>query len=408
MSQLSFTRPADTTSGSARAGEPRLAPFVLALAAALMVVGLVMAFSTSGSLDRPFWPSQPINSIALRQGLFATMAAVAMWLSSLIRYQILRWRTVAGTNLPRPWWMQPSVALLGLAVLCLTIVLIPGLTAERNGARRWLQFGTSAFGLGFQPSELAKVCLVLFLSAWLPALGHRVRRFWTGIVLPGLVVGAVACLIGVEDLGTAALVALVGGILILAAGARWWHAVLLALPGLAGFAAMILTRDYRLNRLTSFWNIWDDPLRTDFHAIQSLIAIASGGWRGAGIGAGMQKLGYLPEARHDFVFAVICEEMGLIGGLAVIGLFTCLCLAGWRIVSRTRDPQGKLLALGLTALIGFQACMNVAVVTVMVPTKGISLPLVSAGGSGLILYGIAIGLLAAVDRSGHTRDLERS
>lgn len=333
-----------------------------------------------------------------------------LWLTYVIGYRCLRWRGPdISAELPitrakveiepqRESLFQPPFFILAIALVCLVAALIPGVGVERHGSRRWLQFGPQEFGIGFQPSEFAKPAALIFLAAWLAHRQAIMRQFKRGLLPVVFVLGSLCGLIVIEDLGTAALIALVGTIMILAAGARWWHVLLLSVPGLLGFAGMIWTKPYRVERLVSHMDIWSDPLGSGYHAIQSLITIASGGIMGRGIGAGTQKYGYLPEAQNDFVFAVLCEEMGLIGGLAVVGMFLCITLLGWRIMTSTDDRFGKLLALGVTTMIGFQAAMNIAVVTVSVPTKGISLPFVSAGGSGVIFYSIAVGLLASVSR----------
>lgn len=387
-----------------RAESVSLGSAVLILGAALILLGVLGVFSATAGLDRPLLPDNLFKSIAVRQAVFGAFGILAMWLTYAIGHSWLRWRGAAVSanrqdSLVRaiePARLQPSALLLGFGTLCLLIVLLPGIGAERHGARRWVQFGPAQYGLGFQPSELAKFIVIIFLAAWLAHRRAVMAQFRRGILPAALLLGALAILIVVEDLGTAALIALVGGMMVIAAGARWWHALLLALPGLTLFGAMVYAKPYRIKRILSFTDIWSDPLGEGYHPIQSLVAIASGGWEGAGLGAGLQKYGYLPEARTDFIFAIICEEMGIIGGLAVVALFVCLVLVGWRIMVHAGDAFGKLLALGITLMIGFQAAMNIAVVTVSVPTKGISLPLISAGGSGVVLYSIALGLLASV------------
>ena len=384
-----------------------LGGLILSLATALILLGVVMVFSARGTLDRPLFPEDPLHSIAARQIAFALLAIVLMWITYGVGYRCLRWRspTLSGdllydlANQGKPAYQEPAVLLLVLVLVALVAVLIPGLGDMRRHARRWLQFGPSEYGLGFQPSELAKLGMVVFLAAWLTHRRVLMKQFRNGILPPILVLGALAGLIVIEDLGTAALIVLVGGLMILAAGARLWHAGLLAIPGLAAFGGMIWIEPYRIERLLGFRNVWADPLDKGYHAVQSLVAIASGGWWGRGLGAGMQKYGYLPEAHTDFIFAIICEELGLVGGLTVMAMFVCLVLLGWRVMVSAPDSFGKLLALGITLMLGFQAAMNIAVVTVSVPTKGISLPLVSAGGSGVILFAVALALLASVSRA---------
>ena len=195
------------------------------------------------------------------------------------------------------------------------------------------------------------------------------------------------------------MVLIVGGCRLMALAA--W-----AIPVLAGFTYLLISHPYRVDRLLGFLHIWENRLDSGYHAIQSLAAIASGGWTGRGLGAGMAQYGYLPEARTDFVFAVICEETGFVGGVVVILLFIALVCLGMRTMRLAGSRDGGFVALfafGVTAMIGLQALMNIAVVTVVAPTKGIALPFVSAGGSGLLSFGIAVGLLAGVARRAESR-----
>jgi cell division protein FtsW len=363
---------------------------VMALTAGLMAVGVMMILSASATAGRPlidtaFWKTQ-----WFRQALFAGLALAVM---------------ASVANLPYVWWRwrdaqhRPVLYLLFITVFALGLVFVPGVGVERNGARRWVEIpGLVAYGGSFQPSELAKLTVILLTSALMARPLEIVRSFRRGFLPPVAALGLCVALVGIEDFGTAALLAVVGGAIIAVGGAKWWHMLIAALPGLAGFAYLLISTPYRMTRLTSFLDIWADPDGDGYHAIQSLCTIASGNWWGKGLGEGIQKYGYLPEARTDFVFAVICEEMGVLGGVGVIALYVMLLTLGALAIWRAADSQGRLLALGVTLLIGVQAAMNVAVVTVSVPTKGIALPFVSAGGSGLIFLAIAVGLLVSVSR----------
>ncbi len=378
----------DPRLASAGGGSP-----ILVLGCILLLVGVVMAFSTTASLDRPFFSGNPWRAIGVKQAAFAGIGMLLMGVGYRVGYQRLAWR---GPQAGRWSWFQPAALVLMLAIVTLLLTLIPGIGVARNGARRWLQIGPAEFGIGFQPSEFAKIAVIIFLSAWLPTRRVLLGEFRRGILPPVMVVATVAVLVVIEDLGTAALIVVTGGLIILAAGARCKHALLLSAPAVTGFTWLVMTTPYRMERLTAHLNIWKDPLGKGYHAIQSLVAIASGGWRGQGLGAGIQKYGYLPEAETDFVFAILCEEMGLVGGLTILAVFGAMTVLGYRAMRRSPDAHGSLLALGLTLLIGLQAAMNIAVVTVAVPTKGISLPLVSAGGSGIMCFCVALGLLASV------------
>lgn len=359
------------------------------IALALLSLGVVMVFSASASLTAPSITENVWKNVAVRQATYSLAAMIVLLFAGLCPYEVWRIR--------RASFFQPGLYLMVLSLFFLAAVLLVG--EERHGARRWLSLGPASLGLGFQPSELAKLAEVVFLAGYAAYIGPRIRKFWSGL-LPALCVLGLTCgLVGKEDLGTAVLLAAVGGGLLLAAGARIWHLALVSLPGIAGFVYLIKEEPYRIGRLTSFMDPYADPLGKGYHQIQSLITIASGGWWGRGLGCGIQKYGYLPEGRNDFIFAVICEELGIIGGLAVIALFGLLLWHGRKAVLAASTEFGRLLALGATLTIGLQAAMNIAVVTVSVPTKGIALPLVSAGGSGVILLGILVGMLVNVARA---------
>ncbi|HVP09836.1 MAG TPA: putative peptidoglycan glycosyltransferase FtsW [Phycisphaerae bacterium] len=358
------------------------------VASALLALGVVMVFSASASLTSAPITENVWKHSAVRQAMFTLAALVALLIAGVCPFEF--WRIRRGS------FFQPSVFLILITLGLLVLVLLIG--EERNGARRWLPLGPSSLGLGFQPSEVAKLAEVVFFAAYAAYIGERIRKFWSGLLPALLVLGMMGALVGKEDLGTAALLALVGGCILLAGGARIWHLILLSLPGIAGFVYLIKMEPYRVTRLTSFMDPYADPLGKGYHQIQSLITIASGGWWGQGLGCGIQKYGYLPEGRNDFIFSVICEELGIIGGIAVIALFAILLWHGRKAVMAASSDFGRLLALGATLTIGFQAAMNIAVVTVSIPTKGIALPLVSAGGSGVILLSILVGLLVNVAR----------
>jgi cell division protein FtsW len=358
------------------------------VACALLSLGVVMVFSASATLTAPPIGQNILKNPAVRQAMFTFAALLALLIAGLCPHEF--WRLRRGSI------FQPSVFLVLITLALLGLVLVIG--EERNGAKRWLPLGPSSLGLGFQPSEVAKLSVPIFLAGYVAYIGDRIRKFWFGL-LPALgVLGVVCALIGKEDLGTAALLALVGGCILLAGGARIWHLILLSLPGIMGFVYLIKKEPYRIGRLTSFMDPYADPLGKGYHQIQSLITIASGGWQGRGLGCGIQKYGYLPEGRNDFIFSVICEELGMVGGMAVIALFAIFLWHGRKAVIAATTDFGRLLALGATLIIGFQAAMNIAVVTVSVPTKGIALPLVSAGGTGVILLSILVGLLVNVAR----------
>lgn len=375
---------------AARSGPVSGSTTITITAAALLGLGVIMVCSADASLTSSAQRVAPLRDPSVKQAIFSALGLLSLLSFGLCSYRL--WRVRKGSVL------QPAVFLLILTLVLVTLVLVPGIGHEQNGARRWLPLGPAGWGLRFQPSEIAKIGLVVFLAAYGEFVGRRIQRFFTGLLPALLVLAVIVGAVGVEDLGTAGLLALVGGCMLLGAGARLRHLALAAVPAIAGIAYLVALRPYRLQRLTSFLSPESDPLGAGYHQIQSLVTIVSGGWWGRGLGAGIQKYGYLPEGRADFIFAVICEELGLVGGIAVLALFGILIWQGKRAMDGAPSELGRLLALGVTLMIGLQAAMNVAVVTVSVPTKGIALPFVSAGGTGVVVFSILVGQLANVAR----------
>lgn len=393
-------------------------PVVLFVCGALMVLGVATVYSASASVTgAPFdwrhWWHSP-----LRQGAYVVLGFLGMLAAAHTNYRWLAWE--------RPWGAWGYGVLYAVALGLLVAMLIPGVGRDENGAQRSLAI-PGLGGLGFQPAEIAKLVLVLGLAGMLsrplrraregrypvlatgraePAARGDVRNFRTGLAPIALGAGLLIGLTAIEDFGTAALMgAVLLGVLI-AAGARWVHLGLLGVCGLAAGAAFLVTEPYRVERVRTYvlgllGQV--DAEGAGYQVRQGLLAIGSGGWWGRGLGAGLQKYGYVPKDTNDFILAIICEELGVVGGIAVISLFLVLLWRGGRIALAAPDRFGRLLALGLTLTICLQAAFNVAVVTNSVPTKGISLPFVSAGGSGVLLLGVAAGLLASIGRDTGTR-----
>ena len=293
---------------------------------------------------------------------------------------------------PKLRWIPTS--LLVISVLLLVVVQIPGVGREVHGARRWIDIGP----IGFQPSEVAKWSLVLFLAWHVVARADRIGEFRKGFLPGAMIVLVIGMLIGIEDLGTALVIVVVGMVMLVAGGCRLSHALMPLPVAGAAIVAALFASPYRLDRLRAFLDPYADPEGIGYHVLQSMSAISGGGLAGRGLGNGVQKFGYLPEDTTDFLFAVICEELGLAGCLLVVALYMGLLLAGLRILLNTTQPFHRLLAFGILLMITVQALVNLVVVTGMAPTKGIALPLLSSGGTGWLLMGFAIGLLAAIDR----------
>ena len=287
------------------------------------------------------------------------------------------------------------IGLVVITVILLALTLVPGIGRTINGAQRWIKLG----GLTFQPSELAKFVIVVYVSYALAKKGERIRDFANGL-LPPLIMTCVFMVLVVlqPDFGAAMTIGSVAVILLFAGGARVLHLggiAALAVP----FVVLAVARSpYRLRRIFSFLDPWADPQGAGHQIIQSFLAFGSGGVFGRGLGEGRQKLLFLPERHSDFIYAVIGEELGLVGALGVLLLFFLILVRGVRIARTAGEPFSRFLALGITVIICLQGLMNMAVVSGLVPTKGIALPLVSYGGSSLVVTLGAVGVLLNISK----------
>ena len=353
--------------------------WLLGLTAALCAFGLVMVYSASEALGYAWYH----NSSYFFQKQALNMAGGAVLLIAAARLDYHRWRAWA-----------PGL-MLSVTVLLL-LVLIPHLGTERLGARRWFYVGP----VSVQPSALATLVAIVFFSAWFAKRGPTVRTW--GIVRNYLILLSVLLLLVLleRDLGSAIVLAGAGVCLLALAGAhkRWLVVTVMLLLG-AGWLA-IKAESYRSNRLSAFRDPFADPQNTGYQTVQSLYALGSGGFHGVGLGNSVQKYQWLPEAHTDFIFAIIGEELGLLGTLSVIAAFTILAWRGVRACRRAPDAFGALLAGGITAWIGIQAFVNMAAVTNVVPTTGITLPFISSGGSSLVTTMLATGVLCNVSAQG--------
>ncbi len=360
---------------------------VLALCAAgLLALGAIMVQSASMRMRGTLgwnWTDLGIKQIG-----YACLALLTFWFVGKWDYARLA-RPRISRN-PLVWLMIMS------AVLCL-IVLIPHVGTEHNGARRWLSLKI----VEFQPSELAKWASVSFLAWWLTYAPVNLNSFFRGFLPTLLPIAAVALLVVIQDFGTAALILLCGAAMCLAGRVRVRHLLIVFPPIMAAGFWFVHHKAYRWRRITAFLDPYSAPQKEGYHMIQSLLSFSTGGLLGRGLGNGIQKMGYLPEDTTDFIYAVICEELGLFGAILTIALYLGIVYVGWRIIRQRRDDFGRLLAFGVTTMIAMQAIINIAVATVCAPTKGLSLPLVSAGGSGLIITCAALGLVYSVDRFRH-------
>lgn len=350
---------------------------------ALTLFGLVMVLSASSVSSLHQYGGSPLSQFT-RQAVWAGVGAVGFFLASRLDYHRLR---------------RFAVPALGLAVALLLAVLVPGVGVDANGSTRWLGFGP----LVFQPAEIAKLAVVLFCADLLARRSHLVHRADL-TVRPVMVVLALVSglLILQPKLGTPIILGAVVLLMLFAAGARLPHLLPWALAAVAAASLFAVTAPYRRARLLSFLNPWADPLGNGMQVLQSQVGIASGGLFGVGLGASRAKWGFLPFAHTDFIFAVVAEEMGLLGAGALIALFILLGVYGFRAALRAPDTFGTLLAAGITTWLLIQAFLNIGMALGVMPVTGEPLPFVSFGGSSLVAALFSTGVLTNVARQART------
>ena len=347
--------------------------------ATLLLIGtsIIMVYSASAVVaDQRY--DQPYLFV-IRQAMWTVLGLAVLWIAMHVDYRAYR-------NDAFVW------ALLGVVGLTLVGVLF---SAPVNGTRRWFGIG----GLGVQPSELAKLACVFFTALILERRMHRIDELSYSLLPIGIVVGVMVALILLQpDFGTAMSLVLIVAAMVFAAGLHYRYLIGTLLVMLPVVYFVLVSAPYRRRRLLAFWDPWADPLGDGFQIIQSLIAVGTGGIFGRGLMAGVQKLFYLPEPHTDFIYAVIGEELGLAGATATL---VCFCVIGWRglrITAHAQDMFGAFVALGITTMIVAQAFVNMSVVLGLMPTKGIPLPLVSAGGSSLVISLLGMGVLLNISQ----------
>lgn len=362
---------------------PPIDPILLWLIGILVVFGIVM-ITSAGTVyadiryeDAYFFLKRQIVGVVLGIG--------ALFVFSRIDYRKLK-------PLATPAFLVSIVLLIAL--------LIPGIGTNVYGATRWFNLGP----FSFQPSEMAKLAMILYFSAWLSSRGVRnVSRFSEGLLPFAAVVGLlVVLLLAQPDMGTLIVLVSVAGAMFFTAGGSVKHMIASAGAGFFIFLLLVRSSEYRWNRLMVFLNPNSDPQGTGYHIGQALIAIGSGGIFGLGLGNSHQKFNYLPEPAGDSIFAIIGEELGLIGACLLVLLFLAFALRGYRLASRVPDDFGRLLVVGLTSWIVFQACINMAAITGLIPLTGVPLPFISYGGSSILFSLAGMGILLNVSR--HARE----
>lgn len=349
---------------------------ILGLTLTLVGIGLVMVYSAGAPYgDSPYFYLK-------KQLIWVAIGIVLMIILSRLNLK----------NLDETWFIG---LLLCLAFVLLTLVYVPGLAAPTKGAHRWIHLGANKF----QPSEFAKGVMVLFFAHYLSQRGEKIRQFMAG-VLP-MVGGALvfmAMIFAEPDLGAGVMIAMLLLVMLFVGGAKLRVLGAGGLAGVLGFVGLILVEPYRVKRIFSFLHPWADPLGASYQIKQSLVALGRGGIFGVGIGNGFQKLFYLPEIHTDFILANLGEELGLLGIVMVLALFTALVFRGMWLAMRSKEPFVRFVGVGATALLGLQVIVNAGVVMCLLPTKGLAMPFLSYGGSSALLNFSLIGLILAVGR----------
>jgi cell division protein FtsW len=345
----------------------------------LLSFGLIMLFSASAPMAEK--ESGNIYYYINRQLIFAAIGMVCMLLAANYDYHKIGKKTV---------WV-----LFLVSVVLLILVLIPGIGSEANDSRRWVVIA----GFRFQPSELAKLALILFLSFKLAGRRRPLDSFFRDMTPYLFVLGIICVLLLLETHLSATIIMIaITMIILFVAGAKIRHFLILIVPVVVTIVAVISFTDYMTPRINSWLDPWSDPRGSGYQTIQSLYAIASGGLFGRGLGQSMQKFLYVPEPHNDYIFPILAEELGFIGVLAVLLLFLIFIWRGIKIAVHAPDVYGCLIASGITALIAVQSLFNVAVVTNSVPPTGVSLPFFSSGGTALILFMTEAGILLNISR----------
>ena len=339
----------------------------------LVLIGLVMVFSSSG-----VYAMEKYNDayyFLKRQVVWVFLGTVVMLIAREMDYRGLE---------------KHAYYVMGITFLMLVAVMVPGLGKEVGGARRWLMLG----GFTFQPSELAKFALILFIAKSLVKRSDQLKNFAYGYLPKLIVLGFfVVPILCQPDFGTATIICFVAFAMLMIAGLRSKFLIYSILVVVPLFVFAVMNAEYRVRRIVAFLNPWEHESNSGFQVVQSFYAFGRGGIFGSGIGSSSQKLFYLPEAHTDFIFSVIGEELGFVGALIIISLFSILIWRGFIIAYHAKDSFGTHVAIGLTLLIGIQAFMNMGVTVGLLPTKGLTLPFVSMGGSSLVVLMFSIGVL---------------
>ncbi len=354
-------------------------PILAGIVVVLLLFGLVMLFSASVAVGLERFGD---SGFFIKRQLVALVIGAGAW--------------YVGFRMPYQFWKEWSLVLLIATIVLLIVVLIPGIGAAGQGAQRWINLGVFTF----QPTELTKLSLILYLSAWIAERGERaLQDIRLGLVPFVSLLAVLAFLILQQpDLGTLLIIVIIGGILFYIGGADIRHVFGLIVTGLVLSGIAIKAAPYRLARLTAFLNPAADPQGAGYHVKQAIIAVGSGGLFGLGLGHSRQKFFYLPEVTGDSIFAVIAEELGFVFSLLLVGLFVAFFMYCMQIAKKTSDPYARLVVIGIAVWISIQAFVNIGAMLGVLPLTGLPLPLISYGGSSLIIVLFAMGILMRIAR----------
>ncbi len=359
---------------------------IMYLVTTLLVIGIIMIYSTSSA--RTTEGAGSMNIIFLKHVAWVIIAITGMLIMMKTDYHYLQ---------------RYSMVIFIVALAGLAVVLIPEIGAKINGSRRWIRVGV----FGYQPSEFAKLAMIIFMSGYIVKNREKMATFAKGFVVPIILIGVVSLLILKEpDFGTAIFVTVVSFILLMVGGTRIIYVIFTLIASIPHIYQIYINKlPYQSDRLLAFIDPWKDPMGIGYQIIQSWIALGSGGIAGLGLGESRQKLFFLPMSDNDFIFSIIGEEFGFIGTTCIIIMFALFAWQGMRICKTAPDAFGFFLALGITASIALQAAINVAVVTGSMPTKGLPLPFISTGGSSILLSLLGVGILLNIARQSENSDV---
>jgi cell division protein FtsW len=345
----------------------------------LVGIGIVMVYSASSAVALKKFGSDYL--FLKKQALFALIGIVAL---------------VACRHFPYQWYRPLTYPLLAVALLFLIAIQVTDLGFSAGGSTRWFRIGS----LSFQPSEFARFAMVVFLAYSLDKKREKIKAFSVGFIPHILVFGVFAvCIFQQPDFGSVVILAIITWLMMFVGGVRCTHLFTSLIALLPVAVYYLVMEEYRVKRLLSFLNPWEYPADEGYQVVHSLMAFGTGGLWGTGIGKGFQKLFYLPEPHTDFIFSIIGEEFGLFGVLIIIGLYGLILVKGIQIARHTPDTFGSLMAFGLTSAMGIQVCINMGVALGLLPTKGLTLPFLSYGGTSLLLNMASIGILMNISAS---------